>query len=259
MGVKLIKTGYTHHIGYRSYQQDSFGISPYEGGEQNNKGVLALIADGMGGLAGGEIISALVTATMMRSFFAAEELSSGEAMLTDALNAASARVNSLLSEPGRSDGGSTLVAVLIKNGSFDFISVGDSRICLLRAGAAALETINSPHVYAVELDEMAARGEISQEQAQSDRQRAALTSYIGMGNIEKINRSCAPIPLNAGDTLLLMSDGVFNTVSNDELVRIIRSAPPQQAAKTLEMAVLAHDNKHQDNFTAVIVEIEEGR
>lgn len=253
--MRLIKTGYTHHIGYRSYQQDSFGISP----QDEPKGVLALVADGMGGLAGGELISALVTATVLRSFFAASDAASGREILLNALSAASARVNDLLAEPGRSDGGSTLVAVLIRDAGFDFISVGDSRICLLRAGATALETINSPHVYAVELDEMAARGEISQEQALQDRQRAALTSYIGMGEIKKISASDTELPLNSGDTILLMSDGVFNTVSNDELVRIIRSGEPQQAAKTLEMAVLAHDNKHQDNFTAVIIEIGEGR
>lgn len=259
MGVTHIKTGYAQHIGYRSYQQDSFGISPYENGEADGKGVLALVADGMGGLSGGEAISALVTATFMRSYSAAQDMASGAFMLFDGLMAASARVNDYLAEPGRSDGGSTLVAVLIKNGCFDFISVGDSRVCLLRAGASELEVLNEPHIYAIELDEMADRGEITREAAVTDRQRAALTSYIGMGEIAKISRSTEPIKLTNGDTLLLMSDGVFNTLSDAETVKILRSGEPRDAAKTLERAVLAHDNKHQDNFTAVIILFGEGR
>ena len=60
----------------------------------------------------------------------------------------------------------------------------------------------------------------------------------------------------AGDRLLLMSDGVFNTLSEQEMCEILKnSGSPEEAAQLFEQRILAYQRPKQDNFTAVILEL----
>ena len=64
------------------------------------------------------------------------------------------------------------------------------------------------------------------------------------------------IPLNSGDKIVLMSDGVFGTLDDETLTRVlVRSPNVVEAAHKLEDAVLMEKKTNQDNFTAVIIEI----
>ncbi len=247
-----LKIGNAHHIGARENQQDSFGISDIGNSALcMEKGVLAVVADGMGGLANGAQISATVTSVMLRSFEAQRAGTDCSEELLAMLGRANDEVNRFLSSGAQEQSGSTVVAALIKGSDLHFISVGDSRICLVRGGS--LIPINREHTYASELDEKAARGEISPAQAHSDPQRRALTSYIGMGRLEKIDRSLRPIPLQRGDRILLMTDGVFGTLSEQEILDAV-GLDAYEAAAALEGAVLGKKKPGQDNFTAVILQ-----
>jgi serine/threonine protein phosphatase PrpC len=132
-----------------------------------------------------------------------------------------------------------------------WVAVGDSRIYLIRNGTAV--QINREHTYAEELDEKAAGGEISREEALNHPTRAALTSYLGIGRLEKVDRSIRPVPLRDGDRVLLMSDGVFGVLTDGEILAAMPYDPQESAAKLLE-AALAKQNPRQDNLTAVIFE-----
>ena len=247
-----LKIGNAHHIGARENQQDSFGISDIGNPALcMEKGVLAVVADGMGGLANGAQISATVTSVMLRYFETQRAGADCSEELLTMLGHANGEVNRFLNSGAHEQSGSTVVAALIKGNGLHFISVGDSRICLVRGGS--LIPINREHTYASELDEKAARGEISVSQARSDPQRRALTSYIGMGRLEKIDRSLRPIPLQRGDRILLMTDGVFGTLSEQEILDAV-GLDAYEAASALEGAVLGKKKPGQDNFTAVILQ-----
>ena len=97
-------------------------------------------------------------------------------------------------------------------------------------------------------------GKISLEEARNDSQRHALTSFIGMGEVERIDRSMHPLHLSPGDKVLLMSDGVFGTVPDEEMARLAGPVDAVAAARNLENAVLAAQKPGQDNFTAIILE-----
>ena len=59
-----------------------------------------------------------------------------------------------------------------------------------------------------------------------------------------------------GDWILLMSDGVFNTVPEPDMCRLLNEAPSAKvAAERLEQEVLRRQNPKQDNFTAIIMEL----
>jgi len=247
--------GNMHHIGARESQQDSFGISDVSNaGLCERKGVFGVVADGMGGMADGGEVSNIVTHTMLQYFNETNPSGQPELDLLNMLFAANDNVNRYIA--GRKKGGSTVVAVILNARKLYWVAVGDSRIYLIRNGA--LIQVNREHIYAVELDEKAATGEISWEAAASNPKRAALTSYLGMETPEKIDRNIRPMQLLTGDLVLLMSDGVFGVLSDDEILESMMFGP-QKSAETLQEKVLAKQNTNQDNFTTVIFEYKEAQ
>lgn len=248
----ILHIGNVQNIGKRESQQDSFGISDLSNKALcQEKGLLAIVADGMGGLANGAEVSALVTRTMLGQFGAKPFTSDPGQELLNMLSVTNKEVNFYLRNC-KDKSGSTLVAVNIKDMKLNWISVGDSRIGLVRNGA--LLQINREHTYASELDQKAALGEITFEKARNDPQRNALTSYIGMGDLEEIDRSVRPLQLVPGDRILLMSDGVFGTLSDEEILSAMK-LDPHEAAGELEKLILQKNKKGQDNFTAIIIEL----
>ena len=249
----VVQVGNLHHIGAREEQQDSFAISDCSNGAMvQRKGCFAVVADGMGGLTGGGQVSAIVTSSMLRAFESCPSV--GEKQIPELLlvmvQGANRDVLRFLGK-ARGQSGSTVTAVWILGDRLHFLSVGDSRICLIRGGA--LTILNREHVYGTELDEKAARGEISLEEARSDPQRKSLTSYIGTDPLKKIDRSVHGMTLLPGDKVLLMSDGVFGTLTEQEILRAAQG-DAQVMAEGLQGMILAKRRPGQDNFTAVILQ-----
>jgi len=246
----VYRVGNLHHIGQREEQQDSFCLSDINDGEATReKGLLAVVADGMGGLEGGAAISQRVTDTFLARYRKLA-IPDADEFLYDSVMAAEKAVEELMAAR-HVNGGSTLVAVLLRGDVLHFISVGDSRIYLLR-GKKLLQ-LNHEHTYGALLRERATRGEIDPEEPYVNPRRDALTAYIGMGALKRIDRSERPVPLQPGDKVLLCSDGVFNALGRDALISALEGEAAQAAAQ-IEEAVLAQELSNQDNFTGVILE-----
>lgn len=117
--------------------------------------------------------------------------------------------------------GTTLVAVSVVDGYMQFISVGDSKIYVLRNGQ--LRTMNREHNYYLILDEQYRRGEITQDDYLREGARGeALISYLGMGNISIMDANPIPISLIDGDIIILCSDGLYKSLSEEQIAAIIR-------------------------------------
>ncbi len=244
-----VLVGNTHHIGEREDQQDSFGVSNImDKSYAMQNGILAVVADGMGGLANGGRVSALVVSSMIEMLSNTNGEMSEHQKLLKMLYFANSNVNELLR--GEEESGSTVVATLIKNNVLSAVSVGDSHIYLYRKGT--IIKLNRDHVYGEELDVCVGKGELDANKALADPRRGALTSYIGMGEIEYVDTFC--IPLMRGDKIVLATDGVYGTLSDNELAQILVH-PPHKASMVIENAIFAKKKPHQDNFTAIIMEV----
>ena len=241
--------GNFHNIGCREEQQDSFCISDI--GDINSlreKGIMAVVADGMGGMEGGAAISQLVADTFRKSYAKNSKFEPSEFLYNTAKEAE--RIVDNYKRKTGLNGGSTVVAVIIKERMLNILSVGDSRIYLLRQGK--LEQLNHEHTFGAFLKEQADRGEVPPEEPYINPKRNALTAYIGMGSLKKADRG-NPVLLFPGDKILLCSDGVFNALSNDALIAAM-SKDALSSAEKLERSVLAQGIPTQDNFTGVILE-----
>lgn len=243
------QVGKLHNIGKRKSQQDSFAVS--DTGEElcSKKGLFAIVADGMGGLSDGDKVSSMVTLSFFRDFHETEFSNPADALLT-MLQHANDEVNNFLGNK-ITQSGSTLVAGIIKDYKLYWISVGDSHIYHYRNGN--LMQLNREHTYRHELDAKAANGEISRETALNDPQRNALTSYIGMGRLEQIDRNVTPLNLCKGDRILFMSDGVFGTLG-DEAIAQAMSMPVEESINIMDDWIKATNKSNQDNYTAVILQ-----
>ncbi len=233
--------------GARKDQQDSFGTSNVETIAET--GLLAVVADGMGGLSNGAIYSKVAVQAALQSFNTEMPEKSDEATMLRIMK----RARDAVANTGLTDGGTTFIAVLIRDKQLHFVSVGDSRICLMRNGG--LIQLNREHVYGRELDDLALNGVLSEEEAQTDRQRAAITSYLGKQDEVDVDRNINAIPLFSGDKVILMSDGVYNYIPEQELTELLIQKP-MEAATSVKNAILAKKNPHQDNLTIIVLGIE---
>lgn len=250
-GGQLPVVGKLHDIGKRKDQQDSFGVSDAADLElYEKKGLFAVVADGMGGLADGGLVSVEAVRTCLGMFY--DELGSEDA--ADRLLKMAARVNRNVNRmlSGKAQrSGSTLVEALIYQGRLHFLTVGDSRIYLYRQGG--LICLNRPHVYAEEIALEVLNGRSSLGQMETDPQRKSLTSYIGAGEIKHLDRSEEGIMLLDGDKIMLASDGVFGTLTEQQMADAL-SSDAETAARQMNTMICAAQKAQQDNYTAVILE-----
>lgn len=245
--------GKAHGIGRRSKQQDSFGVSELKEENIRDNGILAVVADGMGGLFDGEKAS-MATVISCLNYFETHvgDGISGEDLVSMAENA-NGEVKDVLGESNGSCG-STLTAAYVKEKKLFWLSIGDSHIYLYREGK--LTQMNKDHNYAALLQEKVEAGEITQEEALHDPQRKALTSYIGIVQLEKIDYNTEAFTLQQGDRILLASDGIYNTLTEEEIMDSMQ-LPVARSMMHLSMQVEGKRKRDQDNYTALLVEIEE--
>ena len=225
-------------LGCREEQQDAFGISRMDRYEA--EGLLAVLCDGMGGMAeGGKI--ATETAAELVSLFPWEE----DGFVPRWARQRSARVYRQF----RGHGGTTLVAAQVKGDRLSFWCVGDSDLFLLREGK--LYSLNTRQEYQNELILRALGGAFPLEEAFLDPQSGALSEYIGK---EEVHGDCSrmPFPLLPGDALLLCSDGVSDTLTLKQL-REALGLPPQACCDKLEREILLAQKPGQDNYTAIVI------
>lgn len=246
-----LAVGKIHGVGAREMQQDSFGISDTSLDRVKDKGILFVLADGMGGMNDGEKASMAVVVSCLNYFEQYRFEDDIQAELQEMLLGANQETLRVLGN-SVGTGGSTAIIAYIKDGQLYWASVGDSHIYLYRNNR--LYQLNKEHNYAAELAEMVKRGEISSEMAIAHPQRKALTSFIGIGELEKIDSNVDAISLKKGERVLLMSDGVFNTLSEKQIVEAMQYSVVK-SAMSLGMQIEQIKKRGQDNYTALIVEI----
>lgn len=226
-------------IGSREEQQDAFGISRMARMEED--GLLAVLCDGMGGMAEGGRIAA-ETAAELVAMFPWED----DGAVPEWVRQRSGRVY----QQFRGHGGTTLVAALLRGRSLSFWCVGDSDLFLLREGT--LYELNVRQEFRNDLVLRALEGAFPVEDAFTDPQAGALSEYIGKEDV-KCDYTYLPFPLQPEDVLLLCSDGVSDTLTLKQ-IREAMALPPQACCDKLEEEILAAGRPNQDNYTAIVMQ-----
>ncbi len=237
----------------RENNEDYFCYSePQAEDEFRRKGRLAVIADGMGGAEGGEIASRLAV-NAVRDAYLAQSDTDPHACLIEAFQAAHEAILDYVSRRPELEGmGTTCTAVAIADGHAHFGHIGDSRLYLIRNSSLRLLTHDHTAI-----NRLIEQGVIAPEDAATHPQRHVLTAALGASKEVGADFSSAPIPLEAGDALLLCTDGLWGQVADDELRAIVAGNVPTQACKELVRAAKARGGP--DNITVQILRLADER
>lgn len=241
-------------IGRREYQQDALEISFPVVDSLPNHPWLAILCDGMGGMNGGEKASATCIEQMLCAFIGKDPNERIPDFYENAIIDIDDMVNNLTDENGEYLGaGSTLISVVIDGEKLFWASVGDSHIYVIRGNE--MVQVNQEHNYLQDLLQMVKEGRLTAEEAYSDPSKEALTSFMGIGEIDLMDINQKPFKLKNNDCVILCSDGLYRALSDDEIKAItIRNAGDMQnAANELVASALNKGNPHQDNTSVITI------
>ena len=233
--------------GKRQYQQDDFGFD-----NRRADDFLMILADGMGGHSGGDIASDHVVTTFMDRYSNANG-TVGE-RLFEALEASNQAIAAYAEKhPDLMGMGSTLVAVVIKKDTIQWISVGDSPLWLYNDGE--LSRLNADHSMKPILEEHVKLGKLTTEEAATHPDRNMLRSAVVGTYIKYIDQSLEALELSPGDIILSGSDGI-ETLSEAEISQIFsKPVAAKKMVKKLLNAVEKKNKRYQDNATALIFQV----
>ncbi len=251
-----IHTGNGQHQGAREYQEDSFGYTNITDVKLlTNKGMFAILSDGMGGLENGKVVADYVVRAMIGMF----ENMDPRREIGDQLLYFAERVNDNIckqfSKNGVSRAGATLVCAYIFKNRIYWITLGDSRLYCLRNGH--LLQMNEDHDYKNHLlrEYLDGRGATLQ-QIESDPQKDNLMSFIGKKGFPYVDVSIRGYRIKPGDTFVLCSDGIYNGISEDSMKRILMNNNAQTASDRIVSNVVQSRFPGQDNMTIMVIKCE---
>ncbi|MEV6342116.1 PP2C family serine/threonine-protein phosphatase [Actinoplanes sp. NPDC051851] len=206
---------------------------------------LLAVADGMGGMAAGDVASNIVIAAMAPL----DDDVPGDA-LVDALRHAVGTANQQLRDtvdanPQLEGMGTTLTAVLFSGSKFGMVHIGDSRAYLLRSGEFAQITKDDTYVQML-VDE----GRVSPEEASSHPQRSLLTRALDGRDIDP---EYSVRQVLKGDRYLICSDGLSGVVSGETIAQTMKEIPDPKACAE-RLVQLALRGGGPDNITVVIAD-----
>lgn len=247
-------------IGARANQEDYALCTPVGAQCGPCSEVICALADGMGGLAAGEVASRVSVSAFSRVLknMTVEPGREALAMVRAAQEADAALHRRLISESGGSGNmGCTLCAVWIKKGQLHFINIGDSLIYFMRD--KCLYQLNHRHNHREDMRLRAEREGLDwAEVSQLDsvvKYGSRVTSYLSGRGIDQAQCPNEPLLLEPGDTILLASDGIL-TLSEMEIARALLPVPGRDARGDVEAVldcVLSKEAPRQDNVSAVVI------
>jgi PPM family protein phosphatase len=227
--IKIV--GDTHPGRVRDHNEDAILIDIARG--------LAVVADGMGGHASGEVASQIIVETFA-------ETGDGEVLADTLLNAHRRIVARAEADPESKGMGATVVAVQADGVHYDLSWVGDSRVYHWRPGNG-LRQVSRDHSY---LEWLLSQGEISEAEARNHPQRNVVTQGLGLNDPQPENSA---EHWRRGDRVLLCSDGLSDELEDAQIDAILAASTDLDIAKAA-LIDAALKNGGRDNISVVLME-----
>jgi serine/threonine protein phosphatase PrpC len=236
----------------RENNEDSYSVAPQLD--------LFVLADGMGGLAAGEVASRMAVDTIVAHCREAAanpalplegEKIAGVSMVSNRLASAVRLANKAVHETAEKNGaeqmGATLEAVRFADDRMSLVHVGDSRVYRLRGNQ--LQQLTQDHSFVAEQLRL---GRMTAEEAETSKLRNVLVRALGID--PEVELDVSDELAMAGDTILLCSDGLTRDLSDAQLAAVLaeNQDPEKTAHKLVDLAKQAGGG---DNITAIVVRI----
>jgi len=238
--------GITDKGAVRAQNQDSYYLKA-----PGARLVTAVVCDGMGGALAGNVASALaidVVSAYLESLTPEELIEAPKEHLVRAANLANEAVyRKSETDPACAGMGTTMVAAIVYDRRAWVLNIGDSRC--YRMGQAGIVKVTRDHSV---VEDLIYRGELTPEEARLHPQKNLITRALGAE--EKTKADLYELELALGDCLLLCSDGLSNTLTDQELLyEVLHGGAYQDCCKRL--LDLSLSRGAPDNVTAILIQI----
>ncbi len=228
----------------REHNEDYFTTTRFPGGD------LLVVCDGMGGHAAGDVASKVAGGAIVANILPMRLPDPREAIFRAAIRAHEEVLQVAEASPDKQGMGTTCVVAWIREGQMFVGNVGDSRAYLVRGAEVRMVSVDQTKVQA-----MVEKGILTLDEAKKHPDAGVLSQAIGQKN--KVNPYVDPeptgIPLEAGDVVLLCSDGVYDCMDDATIARLAASGDAETTARTLVEYAVTNDGK--DNATAVVARV----
>jgi protein phosphatase len=223
-------------------------VQPSDPDLLDRKGVLIVVADGMGGCQAGEVASRVAVETVARVYYA----SAGEprAALAAAFHEANNELHQFSQVRGELSGmGTTCTALVIQGRVAHSAHVGDSRLYLVRSGGIYQMTEDHSIV-----KELIKQGALAPNAARRHVHRNIILRALGSRATVDVDTWEQPMPVRAGDCFVLCSDGLHDAVTDEEIRLAAQSGETAAACETL--VATARERGGYDNITVAIARVD---
>lgn len=236
--------------GDREYQQDAMYY------KRNGGSVLAAVCDGMGGLQAGERASQEAVRILDENFGKLDQSTGIPSFFKQSAIDMDCTVSALSDENGEPvQAGTTITAVYVKKNQLFWMSVGDSKLYLIRNGK--MTSVTTTHNYGMWLERQAICAE--KHSLNNAARREALISYLGMNGISLIDYNEKPFIMQPGDIALLCTDGLYKAIPENGIRQIVEACHDEfrLTAEVLTDAAQEFGVRPLDNCTVVLLKYHE--
>jgi serine/threonine protein phosphatase PrpC len=232
---------------HRELNEDSGRIVWAAAGKHGDRGLLVVVADGMGGHQAGEVASRTAVETIELEYPRAKG-TPGQA-LEQAFRKAHRRIRQLTEGNAAMAGmGTTCTAVAIVGSGAWAAHVGDSRLYLVRG--EDIYQLSEDHTQCMD---MVRQGLMTLEQARHHEDRSVLVRAMGTRQELAIMSWPEPMAVKPNDRFLLCSDGLHDLVADMEMRDVVQGASPEEACRKL--VTMAKERGGYDNITVAVIAI----
>ncbi|MCV2874347.1 protein phosphatase 2C domain-containing protein [Defluviimonas sp. WL0050] len=243
--------------GGRDYQEDAI-VTDFPTGTDIG---VAVLADGMGGHAAGDVASKIVVTEVFSELkFESANFAEFEAEVPNYLTAAASSANAcvrdyVMENPKVRGMGATLVALVMVENRMYWMSIGDSPLYHLRSGK--LRQLNEDHSMAPQIDMMVKSGMMDAETGKNHPDRNCLTSVILGDRVARSDCPKTPFKLEVGDIVVVSSDGL-QYLEEPKIERILQKYRRRKSAEIAEHLLAAINDladPEQDNVSFAVIKL----
>lgn len=221
--------------------------------------MLALVADGMGGAAGGEEASRMAVDAIQADFVetlpeSARLQEITEEDIADKMRFALAKANQAVLERAARDHqlhgmGTTATLVLVHGTRAIFAHIGDSRAYMIDGTSQEIRRVTSDHSF---VEALVSSGHLTPEQAADHPMRNVLYRALGQKPDAELEIDIYTHDLKIGDRIILCSDGLSRHVKDDEIAQMATSSDAPQAIAR-QLIALANERGGEDNVSVIVL------
>lgn len=210
---------------------------------------LYIVADGMGGHRAGDFASRF-SVNEFEKELKEQKARTVIGSMEGAIRVANDRLlQEAAAEPEYEGMGTTFVAACIQNTTLYVLNIGDSRLYRLSENGT-IRQITQDHSL---VEEKIQRGEIERKDAKNHPEKNVITRALGA--TEQVLPDFFEVELEAGDYIMLCSDGLTNMVEDEKIKEIVLETDGDLKEKTEQLVALANENGGRDNISLVLVHI----